>query len=55
MTERVVAFLRGINVGGRRIHGAGMVGLAEQAGFSDAASYQASGNLVFESGQPTLG
>jgi uncharacterized protein (DUF1697 family) len=52
MTERVVAFLRGINVGGRRIDGAGMVEVACHAGFSDAASYQASGNVVLGSDQP---
>ncbi len=52
MTERVVAFLRGVNVGGRRIDGAGMVDGADHAGFSGAASYQASGNLVFDSDQP---
>jgi uncharacterized protein (DUF1697 family) len=48
MTRRCVAFLRGINVGGRRITGPEMVGVATAAGFDAARSYQASGNLVFD-------
>ena len=48
MTRRCVAFLRGINVGGRRITGPEMVELAAVAGLDGARSYQASGNLVFD-------
>ena len=48
MTRRCVAFLRGINVGGRRITGPEMVEIAAVAGLDGARSYQASGNLVFD-------
>lgn len=46
MSEVRVAFLRGINVGGRRISGPQLVSIADQAGFAGAISYQTSGNLV---------
>ena len=48
MTGRQVALLRGVNVGGRRITGPEMVEIAAGAGFEGASSYQASGNLVFD-------
>ena len=44
------AMLRGINVGGRQLKKDQLIGAAEAAGFSDARTLLASGNLVFEAG-----
>lgn len=41
------AFLRSINVGGRRVKNAELVALFEGLGLSDVAAYQAAGNLAF--------
>ncbi len=41
------AFLRSINVGGRRVKSAELVALFEELGLADVAAYQAAGNLVF--------
>jgi uncharacterized protein (DUF1697 family) len=47
------AFLRGINVGGRKATASQLRSCFEQAGFSEPATFRASGNVVFEaSGSP---
>lgn len=43
-----VAFLRGMNLGKRRISNAGLVAVFEDLGFSSVATYRASGNVIFE-------
>jgi uncharacterized protein (DUF1697 family) len=46
---RYAAFLRAINVGGRRITGADLcVPFAEVMGFSEVNSFRASGNVIFD-------
>lgn len=45
---RLVAFLRGINLGNRRITNDELAGHFEAAGFDEVAPYQASGNVVFD-------
>jgi uncharacterized protein (DUF1697 family) len=47
-----VAFLRAINVGGRRIASDDLAALFEELGFDDVATYLASGNVVFNSAEP---
>ncbi|PRC47275.1 DUF1697 domain-containing protein [Mycobacterium sp. ITM-2017-0098] len=48
---RYVAFLRGINVGGRnKISMADLRGAFEDAGFGNVSTYIQSGNVAFESG-----
>lgn len=42
-----VAFLRGMNLGGRRIKNAELVKEFEALGFADVACFRASGNVVF--------
>lgn len=49
---RQVAFLRAINVGGRRIASDELVALFEQLGFDDVHTYLASGNVVFDADEP---
>jgi uncharacterized protein (DUF1697 family) len=44
---RYAAFLRGINVGGRRVRGPDLCAALEGIGLGDVASVRASGNLVF--------
>jgi uncharacterized protein (DUF1697 family) len=44
---RYAAFLRGINVGNRKASGEQLRDCVEAAGFEDAASFRASGNVVF--------
>jgi uncharacterized protein (DUF1697 family) len=52
--ERLVAFLRGINVGGHRIDMARLGELVEGAGFSGVDTYAASGNVVLDHpGEPS--
>ena len=41
------AFLRAINVGGRRVSSADLCAPFEELGFEDVASFRASGNVVF--------
>ena len=48
---KLVAFLRGMNLGGRRISNTELVKAFEQAGFEGAAAFRASGNVVFESAE----
>jgi uncharacterized protein (DUF1697 family) len=52
--EHYVAFLRGINLGNRRIRNPELVGHFEQIGFEQVATFRASGNVVFAdpSGDP---
>ncbi|MFV0523740.1 MAG: DUF1697 domain-containing protein [Acidimicrobiales bacterium] len=45
-SPRLVAFLRGINVGGRRVTGDRLASAARASGLIDPVSYQASGNLL---------
>jgi uncharacterized protein (DUF1697 family) len=45
---RYAAFLRAINVGGRRIKGPELCAPFASMGFSDVSSFRASGNVVFE-------
>ena len=50
--NRCVAFLAGINVGGRRVKGAQLVAPFEELGFADVATFLASGNVVFATREP---
>ena len=45
--SRYAAFLRAINIGGRRVTGQDLLACFEAMGFDDAAVFQASGNVVF--------
>lgn len=45
--ERYVAFLRGINLGGRRIKNDDLRVPFEELGLNDVATFRASGNVVF--------
>lgn len=47
--ERYVAFLRGMNLGGRRIRNEELRAEFERLGFEGVATFRASGNVVFES------
>ena len=44
---RMIALLRAVNVGNRRLPMAGLRDLAAELGFTEARTYVASGNLVF--------
>jgi uncharacterized protein (DUF1697 family) len=51
MAQRYAAFLRGINLGGRRVSGSELAAAFESTdGISAAAPFIASGNVVFEDG-----
>lgn len=51
--NRYVAFLRGMNLGGRRITNEGLRSHFEELGCEDVATFRASGNVVFaKSGRP---
>lgn len=45
--DRYVAFLRGINLGGRRIKNEDLRRHFEEIGFEEVATFRASGNVVF--------
>src|SRR5262245_3650962 len=45
--QRYVAFLRGINLGNRRLTMGRLAALFEELGFDDVATFIASGNVVF--------
>lgn len=45
-----VAFLRGMNLGNRRIKNDELVAAFEDMGFAGATAFQASGNVIFEGG-----
>jgi uncharacterized protein (DUF1697 family) len=47
--DRFVAFLRGMNIGGRRIKNEELRAAVEGLGFEGVATFRASGNVVFES------
>ena len=47
---RVAAFLRAINVGGRRVTNAELADLVTAAGYADVSAYQAAGNLLLNTG-----
>lgn len=52
--NRWVAFLRGMNLGGRRITNQDLRAEFEALGFADVATFRASGNVIFgaEEGEP---
>ena len=50
MAAMSVAFLRGINLGRRRVTNDQLVAAAEAAGFAEVSAYQAAGNLLFDLG-----
>lgn len=45
--NRYVAFLRGMNLGGRRIKNEELRGHFEEMGFEEVATFRASGNVIF--------
>ncbi|HET7418406.1 MAG TPA: DUF1697 domain-containing protein [Solirubrobacterales bacterium] len=47
--ERYVAFLRGMNLGKRRIKNEGLRRHFEEMGFEEVATFRASGNVIFSS------
>ena len=49
--ERYVAFLRGMNLGGRRIKNDELRAEFETLGFEDVATFRASGNVIFGAGR----
>jgi len=49
--ERYVAFLRGMNLGGRRIKNDDLRQEFEALGFVDVACFRASGNVIFDTGK----
>lgn len=49
--ERFVAFLRGMNLGNRRIKNPELVAEFERLGFDEIATFRASGNVVFATGK----
>src|ERR1700755_225602 len=49
--ERYVAFLRGMNLGKRRIKNEELRAEFEELGFEDVATFRASGNVVFAAGR----
>jgi uncharacterized protein (DUF1697 family) len=48
---RYVAFLRAINIGGRRASGTQLTTALEDAGLENVTAFRASGNLVFDAGR----
>jgi uncharacterized protein (DUF1697 family) len=46
--SRYVAFLRGMNIGGRRITNKDLCAAFDEIGLPDAATFRASGNVVFD-------
>jgi hypothetical protein len=51
-TTRHVAFLRGINVGGRRVTMAQLCAAFEALGFAEVGTFLASGNVTFSTPDP---
>lgn len=49
--SRYVAFLRGMNLGGRRIKNEELKGEFETLGFADVSCFRASGNVIFGTDQ----
>lgn len=52
---RYVAFLRAINVGGRRASSQQLAGCLESRGFDNVANFRASGNLIFDAPRESEG
>lgn len=52
--ERYVAFLRGMNLGGRRIKNEELRAHFEDMGLAEVATFRASGNVVFATGSGEL-
>lgn len=52
---RYVAFLRGMNLGGRRIRNEQLCGEFEAMGFTNVSAFLASGNIVFETDERSRG
>ena len=50
--DRYVAFLRGMNLGGRRIKNEELRGHFEDMGFEEVATFRASGNVIFSTPKP---
>lgn len=50
IAPRTVAFLRGINLGKRRVTNARLKELFEAAGCTDVSTFQAAGNVLFDDG-----
>ena len=48
---RYTAFLRGINVGGRRVKSPDLCAVFDRLGLRDARTFRASGNVVFEAAE----
>ncbi|HEY5052109.1 MAG TPA: DUF1697 domain-containing protein, partial [Solirubrobacterales bacterium] len=53
--DSYVAFLRGMNLGGRRIKNDELRIEFEQLGFEEVATFRASGNVIFAAGDGKLG
>ena len=51
----VAAFLRGMNLGNRRITNGDLRAQFERLGFASVATFQAAGNVVFEAGEASEG
>lgn len=51
MSDRYIAFLRGINVGGHRVRMDWLRQLFEELGFANVGSYISSGNIFFDTGE----
>lgn len=49
--DRYVAFLRGMNLGGRRVKNDDLRRHFEEIGFEEVATFRASGNVVFATGE----
>lgn len=50
---RYVAFLRAINIGGRRASSKQLTAALEDAGFENVSAFRASGNLIFDADRAT--
>lgn len=53
MTTKYIALLRGINVGGHRVKMDVLRGLFEELGLANVRTYSQSGNVFFESADPS--
>jgi len=53
--QRYIAFLRGINLGKRRLPMKQLAALFEQLGYKDAATFIASGNVLFSTNKKSAG
>jgi uncharacterized protein (DUF1697 family) len=53
--DRYVAFLRGINLGGRRVKNDELRASFSELGFSEVATFRASGNVIFSTRRQKVG